>query len=250
MLNFSSLPQSTFIGRALRLPLQCIPSSAELNILQGPLRGKKWVAGSSVHGCWLGSFELSKQKKLVELVRPGMTCYDLGANVGFYTLLFSDRVGPNGSVVAFEPLPANCERLRYHLRINKCQNVQLEEVAVSNFDGPGKFHRSKSSCMGTLSETGDLKVFCCKLDTLVSAQRLPRPNVLKLDVEGAEQAVLEGGIDTLRENMPIILVATHSSQQHDACCQFLRRLGYRVQGVDGSSPDATDELLALPQSAL
>ncbi len=76
-----------------------------MHVVQGPLRGKRWIAGSSNHGCWLGSYELAKQRKVIELVRPGMVCWDVGAHVGFYTLLFAELVGPLGRVFAFEPLP-------------------------------------------------------------------------------------------------------------------------------------------------
>ena len=103
MINFSGIPQSNWLGRALRLPLRLIPKDANVRILQGPLRGKYWISGSSDHGCWLGSYEVAKQRKVTELVRPGMICWDVGANVGFYTLLFAELVGRTGSVYAFEP---------------------------------------------------------------------------------------------------------------------------------------------------
>ncbi len=93
MINFSGISNSKLAGRAMRLPLQLIPDSAVVRILQGPLRGKRWIAGSSNHGCWLGSYEAAKQRKIIEFVRPGMVCWDVGANVGFYTLLFAELVG-------------------------------------------------------------------------------------------------------------------------------------------------------------
>ena len=110
MINFSAISDSTFVGMALRLPLRLIPRRAVVRILQGPLRGKRWIVGSSDHGCWLGSYEAAKLKKITELVRPGMVCWDVGANAGLYTLLFAELVGRAGRVFAFEPFLAmlNC----------------------------------------------------------------------------------------------------------------------------------------------
>ncbi len=105
--NFSSISNRSLAGRALRIPLRLIPANAPVPILQGPLRGKLWVKGSSDNGCWLGSFEHDKQRLMSSMLQPGDTMFDVGANVGYYTLLASHRVGPDGRVIAFEPLPAN-----------------------------------------------------------------------------------------------------------------------------------------------
>lgn len=109
MIKFSAVRNSTLLGRALRLPLRLIPDDTVVRIVQGPLRGKRWIAGSSNHGCWLGSYELAKQKKVIELVRPGMVCWDVGAHMGFYTLVFAEVSGLAGRVFAFEPLPRSVE---------------------------------------------------------------------------------------------------------------------------------------------
>jgi len=75
-------------------------------ILQGPLRGKKWIVGSQRHAFWLGGYEPHLQRLIAREVKPGEIFYDVGANVGFYSLLASVLVGP-GKVFAFEQLPAN-----------------------------------------------------------------------------------------------------------------------------------------------
>src|SRR5580698_11236472 len=91
------------ISRTIRMPGRLIPKSAIFRIRKGPNKGFKWVAGSSVHSCWLGTYELRKQYQLERRIRPGMTVYDIGANAGFYTLLFSRLVGATRTVYAFEP---------------------------------------------------------------------------------------------------------------------------------------------------
>jgi predicted methyltransferase len=92
-------------------------------ILQGKLRGKKWSVGSCSHGCWLGRYEYKKRIIFENTVRQGNTVLDIGAYVGFYTVLASILVGPTGKVHAFEPLPRNLEYIKEHLRLNNITNV-------------------------------------------------------------------------------------------------------------------------------
>src|SRR5690348_9557213 len=106
------------IGRLARAPLRLVPKKMIVPILQGPLRGKKWIAGSSNHGCWLGTYELGTQRLFCRIVKPGDVVYDIGANVGFYTLLASVCAGPSGRVYSYEPLPENIAGLRKHISIN------------------------------------------------------------------------------------------------------------------------------------
>jgi len=130
MINFSGITDNSVVGKVLRLPLKLIPGGTILPILQGNLKGKKWIVGSSNHGCWLGTYEFAKQRLFSETIREGSVVYDIGAHVGFYTLLASVLVGPKGKVVAFEPLPRNIYYLKKHLRLNQCKNVILVEAAV------------------------------------------------------------------------------------------------------------------------
>lgn len=71
MANLSGISNKTLIGKLLRAPLRLIPRSAVFPILQGPLRGKRWTVGSGSHGCWLGSYEYSKQTLLRQELRAG-----------------------------------------------------------------------------------------------------------------------------------------------------------------------------------
>jgi hypothetical protein len=92
-LNFSGIHRGNLAGRLLRAPLELLPKGLTVRVLQGPARGMKWVVGSGTHGCWLGSYEYSKQRLLRRLIRPGDVVYDVGANVGFYTLLLLRELG-------------------------------------------------------------------------------------------------------------------------------------------------------------
>ena len=74
-------------AKVIRLPLRTVPPGTVVPILTGRLRGRKWIVGSGDHSCWIGSYELEKQRAFAQVVHPGETVFDLGANVGFYTLL-------------------------------------------------------------------------------------------------------------------------------------------------------------------
>ncbi|HEX6832536.1 MAG TPA: FkbM family methyltransferase, partial [Rudaea sp.] len=101
-------------------------------ILQGPLRWRLWIPGSSSHGCWLGSYEYDKQRLFARVARSGDVVFDIGANVGFYTLLAATCVAPTGRVVAFEPMPSNVKRIHQHLKLNRIGSVHSVEAAVSS----------------------------------------------------------------------------------------------------------------------
>ena len=250
-MNFSSISNRSLAGRALRIPLRLIPANAPVPILQGPLRGKLWVKGSSDNGCWLGSFEYDKQRLMSSMLHPGDTMYDVGANVGYYTLLASHSVGPTGHVIAFEPLPANVRLVQRHLRLNRVRNVEVQEVAVSERDGHARFAPHASNAMGKLSESGTVEVRMVSLDSIVTSARFPDPRLLKVDVEGAELGVLRGAARLLQRARPSILLATHGAEVHRQCCDFLRGAGYSLRPIDESisSIDATDEILATPRDS-
>jgi FkbM family methyltransferase len=244
VIDLSAASPTSLLGRLLRLPLGLVPRGARVRVLQGPLRGARWIAGSATHGCWLGTYERTKQSALVGLLRPGQTFLDVGANVGFYTLLGSRLVGPEGRVVSLEPLPANLGSLRDHVRMNSASNVEVIAAAAGRAGGRLRFAPAASRSMGRLDESGGLEVDVVSLDELVSAGRLPPPHVIKMDIEGGEVAALEGASELLAAHHPTLLLATHGWQKHQESCALLRSLNYQIRGLTGGDPDSTDELVA------
>src|SRR5262249_53966086 len=91
------------LGRAIRWPLRFMPTNKPFPFLLGPNRGIYWIVGSATHGCWIGWYEWELAHKIRAACRPGMIAFDVGANVGYYTLLMSRAIGPSGLVYAFEP---------------------------------------------------------------------------------------------------------------------------------------------------
>ncbi|HEY8227539.1 MAG TPA: FkbM family methyltransferase [Pyrinomonadaceae bacterium] len=244
-MNLSDIPAGTLIGRILRQPLKLIPGNTAMPILQGRLRGKRWIAGAHTHGCWLGSYESEKQKLFESVVQPGSVVLDIGANAGFYTLLASSLVCPEGRVYAFEPLPRNVRFLKEHLRLNKVTNVEVIEVAVSDQSGEVFFDDTAGSAMGQVATTGRLKVRTVRIDEFTDRNECQKPHCLKIDVEGHELAVLQGAASTLATCRPSIFLSTHSKSLHRDCCQLLRSHGYSLRPVLGTNVDETDEILAI-----
>lgn len=95
------------LAKIVRLPLSLIPCGAEVRVLRGPLRGMRWIKGSGPNACWFGTYEVSRLRTFANLIGDGAVVYDVGANVGIYSLLASLRAGPSGRVYAFEPLERN-----------------------------------------------------------------------------------------------------------------------------------------------
>lgn len=243
-MNFSGVSRQTVIGKLLRLPLRLIPNGTVVPVLQGPLKGKRWLVGSSTHGCWLGSYEYAKQRLFAKEIKAGAVVFDIGANVGFYTLLASLLVGPQGRVLAFEPAPRNIDFLRKHVRLNRIDNVEVMEVAVSDAFGVAAFDLGPDNSQGRIAQGGELTVRTVCLDGLVAAGEIPVPDYIKIDVEGAEMSVLTGAQNMLKDCHPTIFLATHSPALHQQCLAFLRSLEYTVGAVDGHPVEKTDELFA------
>ena len=236
------------MGKLLRLPLRFIPPDAVVPILQGRLRGQKWIVGSSNHGCWLGSYEWDKRVAFEHVVGDGGVVFDIGAHVGFYTLLASVLVGPSGKVIAFEPVPRNVCYLQAHLRLNHVSNGEVIEAAVSDRPGVASFAQGPSSSTGHLAPGGLLCVKTVSLDQLVAEREAPPPTCMKIDVEGGEARVLRGGSFVLSTFRPTVFLATHGSEVHRECCRLLRSVGYELKPIDGRSLEETDEIVAFEQA--
>jgi FkbM family methyltransferase len=213
------------------LPLSLIPHETAVRVLRGPLKRKKWIIGAANHACWTGTYEVNEIAAFFDSIRSGDCVYDVGANVGIYTMTASLAAGPKGNVYAFEPLERNVRYLRRHLALNHLQNCSIIEAAVSDRVGAAKFAAaSRDHQMSQLSGDGELLVPSVTLDYCIyEGKELRPPNVLKIDVEGAEYLVLRGARRTLREFHPRIFVELHGTQQHSDCHEFLAAEGYQLK---------------------
>lgn len=234
MINLSSIPYQSFWGKCLRFPLALIPEGMVLKILQGNLKGMKWIKGSSTNGCWIGTYELEKQKLFYTVLKPGQVIYDLGAHVGFYTLLSAKVVGTEGKVFSFEPVERNLYFLRKHIMLNQLFNVTILPYAVGNAQGFRRFYVTNSGFSeGKLSDQGNLTVEVIRLDDLMSNTRYPLPDVMKIDIEGSEYEALVGAEKTIITKKPIIFLATHGEDIKNNCFHFLKSHGYAIEPIAG-----------------
>jgi FkbM family methyltransferase len=203
-------------------------------IQHGIGRGLRFNPGGANAGYLLGTSEPHIQEALRLILHPGKSFYDIGANVGFLTVLAAKLVGPIGHVVAFEPLPANAMQIEHNLKLNGFYHVRVRREALGNQTGEAAFRVSAKLTMGRLAyigsadlETAVIQVPIRSLDRLYTSGELPSPDVLKIDVEGAEIDVLRGSVETLRAARPLLLIELHGTNAGVAT--FLSELAYRVQ---------------------
>jgi FkbM family methyltransferase len=246
--NLSGISTKTLVGKRLRAPLRLIPRTTIVPIFQGPLRGKKWIVGAGNHGCWLGSYEHHKQRQFQKAIQPGDVVYDVGANAGFYSLLASVVVGEKGHAYAFEPLPGNVLDLRKHMELNRISNCTVMEAAVSLSDGERLFDTSVDRYTAHLSASGSIHVRTVALDTLAIRNEIRPPDFMKIDIEGAEYDCLQGCIEIIHTFRPVIYLAAHGQDIHDACLRFLAERNYEVESLDERPAASSDELIAQPRS--
>jgi FkbM family methyltransferase len=214
-------------------------------IQQGIGKGLRFNTGRSNAGYLLGTSEPNVQEALATLLRIGMTFYDIGANVGFYSVIGARLVGPTGRVIAFEPLPENAERATYNARLNSLANVTVRREALGREDGEGHFLVSEEPTWGTLENAnktpnrlvGEMPVPVRRLDSLVTGSQLPPPDVIKMDIEGGETDALEGSLETLFRFRPILLVELHGT--NTGVAGILKRADYAA-GVLGSRLSITE----------
>lgn len=205
-------------------------------VLMGPLKGSRFVLGSmSGEGggasVYFGEMEPEQTAAMTAMIKPGDVLFDIGANVGYYSILASRLVGENGRVVAFEPLPRNVDFLERHIELNDAGNVTVQRLALSDKRGMSRFTTGQNSAMGHIGKDGELEVETVSLDEVVAELGIT-PDVIKMDVEGSEMDVFRGGEETLKRAKPSIFLSTHSDELRTSCLSFLQGLGYKVQTID------------------
>jgi FkbM family methyltransferase len=211
------------------------------------MRGMRWIAGSAPAGAWVGTLERARLKHFVRRLRRGMTVWDVGANVGLYTLPSARAVAPAGRVYAFEPMPRNLDLLRRHVAMNRLSNVEICEAAVGDMRGTLRMAEGDSPSEFHADPAGRWQVPAVTLDDWLAASGSLAPDVVKIDVEGSDDAVLRGGARTFAAYRPPIYLALHGERQRRECAALLDGWGYRVTSLErGMGPEVSSEWLAEP----
>ena len=128
--------------------------------------------------------------------------------------------------------------------MNKYQNVRVLDCALGDFDGETGFNPGPTTLMGHVAADGLLRVCCSTADTLAAGGEVEAPDVIKIDVEGAEAHVLRGARRAMQRH-PAIFLATHGEGVHRRCLDLLTACGYEVRAMDGGPPEGTNEVLAV-----
>lgn len=219
-----------------------IPDQYDIAEIQtGICKGNKFRLNlRNERGYFLGTHEWETQKILLKFLKEGMTAYNIGAHLGFYTVGLSQLIGPAGKVIAFEPNPEVYIRLVENISINSLLNVTAYECAVSDFDGMANFSVSLSDTQGQFSHLPyvkkghDIQVPCKKIDTFIN-EGGPVPDFMMIDVEHAEGSVFRGMMDTLNNYRPIILVELHGAEAINESWDVLNKCNYKLARI----PDLT-----------
>ena len=194
-----------------------------------------------------GKFEAEYVDYFIDFVEDTDTVfYDIGANIGFFSLLHAQRAGDSSVTVAFEPLPRNVSRLKKNVALNPPLSIDLHEVGLSNANGRATLSVSDDR-PGEASLTGqnvtsdterEITISLSKLDGI--DESLPaEPDIVKIDVEGAEFNVLDGMESLLCKHQPDILLELHpellraEGRQTEDIRTILKENGYtRVYHVE------------------
>jgi FkbM family methyltransferase len=196
---------------------------------------------------WLGTYEVELQQAVSELLKPGMCIYDVGANIGYVTLLLARAAGESGQVVAFEALPANVARLEKHVALNQLTGrVTIVPAAVVDQEGTAHFLVHPSTSMGKAGGSAgrekmadyvkEIEVPGLSLDGYIFERGHPPPQAIKMDIEGGEVLAIKGMGSILEEIRPLLLVELHGHEAARAVRKSLAQHRYTVHRMQPGYP--------------
>lgn len=193
-------------------------------------------------GFLLGTSAPEEQHLLSRLLKPGATFYDIGANVGFYSTIAARLVGPHGYVYAFEPFGPSADLARKNARLNGFENVTVVEAALMNEQAivrlqMGNRWESAHYRIGNGVAGNSVEVSAISLDWYILQTAARAPDIVLVDVEGAEIEALHGMLGTIKAHRPIIMCEIHWTG--DSFREFFDRnlieLGYEATTYAGQT---------------
>lgn len=180
----------------------------------------------------LNAYEGEVRQQIREVLKPGMTIVDVGANIGLYTVWAARCIGDSGRVYAFEAAPSTSDVLRKNIAANGCKNVTVVTRAVMDKKGTTAFFIEDSSGTSGVFPSGREKscveVEAVSLDEYFQEQGWPDVHVIKIDVEGAEKLVLDGMRELCRRSPGLKLIVEVNVRRFDieALMEALQACGY------------------------
>jgi FkbM family methyltransferase len=200
---------------------------------------------------WSGFREFEKETApvIAENIRQSRVFIDVGANTGIYTIL-ACKIDPDVRVVAVEPVPQVCAALKRNVATNGLDSrVTILNVALGNAEGEAPFHVAERSTMGSLAVEGYqgqkgevIHVKCRTLDSVVDELEV-KPDFLKIDVEGFEHLVLEGGAKVLGQFRPRIALEANPGDPGDAMTRILSNYAYEFRNITDNGLESRSEIV-------
>lgn len=197
---------------------------------------------------------VAEETFLLNLDLSGQTIYDVGGDQGIYTLFFADRVGAQGRVFTFEPNPVSYRRIVANVELNGFKNVEVRPRGLGQqrdrltfvFPDGEPARGSANAAIGAQirqeKNVHTIEIEVNSLDDEMAASNMPRPDLVKIDVEGLEMDVLLGMQETIRQHRPKLFIEIHGA---DVQCKednarevvsFLLKAGYTVFHIESEQP--------------
>jgi len=233
---YQNKPLASFIRRGLN---RLAPSGlTQVKVAAGGLAGYTILLDMQIDkDYWLGTYEPELQAAISALIQPGSVIYDVGANIGYISLLLAKAAGEHGHVYAFEALPENVERWHKNIALNRMESrLSLYAGAVTGASGPVRFLVHASDGMGKVAGSAgradkyqsEVTVPGISLDEFVYVQGNSPPQVIKLDIEGGEVLALPGMRRVMAAARPLMLVELHGPESSRLAWETLTAAGYTI----------------------
>lgn len=219
-------------------------------IAEGHAAGLKIAARRADPNFARGTYEQPLQDVVAAELGPGDVFYDIGANIGFFSLIAARRVGAQGHVYAFEPVPSNAAVIARHAELNGFATIEVFNKAVGAQTGRAELrlaHHIGGAVLASAGEPPDprgrIAVDIVALDDFIKQRNLQPPKLVKIDVEGAELDVLRGMRQTLNADRPKVVYEIDDVSREGLerkavkIAAFLAAVGYVLTPLPAAYPN-------------
>lgn len=223
-----------------------------VNISSGSLEGFNCYLDLKMEkDYWLGTYEMNLQEAARYFIKKGDIVYDVGANIGYISMIFAKYTGKNGKVFAFEAFAENIERMEKNIEVNNLESqIEVLYYAVVDSDeevsflvGPSHETGKAEGSMGRKETTYRERVTVpgISLDSFVYNLGNPLPNVVKMDIEGGEVMALPGMRRLLRDGRPLVFLELHGPEAAKKASEIFREAQYGIHSLEKGYPKISYE---------
>jgi len=187
------------------------------------------------------TYEEFETKIVKKIIKPGDVVFDIGANIGYYTLIFAKLVEPSGKVFSFEPEPTNYELLKKNVKINGHTNVDFFNKAVSNLNQTTKLFLDKKnkgghSLINAIEDRTSIEIESIRIDDHFKNKKI---DFIKIDIEGFEFEAIKGMSELLKKLSTVKIMTEFnpyllekSEIQPEEYLKLLKNLGFTIYNLD------------------